>query len=347
MSRESDLIREVDGGLAVVTLNRPEALNALTLDQLTRLHAWLSAWREDPAVRAVAVRGAGGRAFAAGGDVRAVYEHRGDPAFMREVYRIEYLVDRMIHRYPKPYVALMDGVVMGGGCGISVHGSHRVVTEATVLAMPETAIGLFPDVAGCHFLGRCPGRIGEYLGLTGARLGAADAIHTGLADHRVAREDLDALIAAIRERGDVDAAIASLARDPGEPKLPAIREAIDRCFAGDTVLDIVAALEDEGGSWAEETREHLLRMCPFSLVVTLRAIRLARDLTMEQCLTMDYRLVQRFMHRDDYFEGVRARLIDKGGAPRWQPATLDLVDPDEVEAYFRPLPEGDIDFAAD
>ena len=221
---------EIDGRAGVVTLNRPEALNSLNLSMLQGLHEQLRAWAADDRVELVVVRGAGNKAFCAGGDVRAVYEARGDDAFMDRVYRVEYQLDEYISRYPKPYVALMSGYTMGGGCGISVHGAYRVVTETTLLAMPEVSIGLFPDVAGSCFLARCPGATGLYAGLTAARLSGADALYLGLADHFVRSDSLDTLVNALASSGDVETSLQSFAVDPGASAVAARRAEIDRCF---------------------------------------------------------------------------------------------------------------------
>src|ERR1700719_4571 len=239
MSEADDILFGQEGGVATVTLNRPQALNAFTLDMYRRFDPVLRGWADDPAIHAVLIRGAGERAFCAGGDVRAIYEAgrgiSGDRALTSVFFREEYELIRHIHRYPKPYVAIIDGITMGGGAGVSVNGAHRVATERTMLAMPETGIGLFPDVGATRFLNLCPGQIGRYLGLTGARLGAADALYCGVATHFVARErppDLKAALAAVtwqpgREGPQVEAALAQFAVDPGPAPLAARRAVID------------------------------------------------------------------------------------------------------------------------
>src|SRR5215471_686479 len=256
MSESDEILLGRKDGLATVTINRPQALNALTLDNYRRLAPALRAWAEDPSVHAVIVRGAGDRAFCAGGDVRAVYEAgrgiAGDPDLPSVFFREEYELIRRIHRFPKPYIAVIDGITMGGGAGISVNGAYRIATERTLFAMPETAIGLFPDVGATRFLNRCPGNVGRYLGLTGARLGAADALYCGFATHFVPREKIPALRAALaatawrpgEERVQAEAALARFAADPGPASLALQRAAIDRAFAGDTVEEILDALSD-------------------------------------------------------------------------------------------------------
>ncbi|MGA8551765.1 MAG: enoyl-CoA hydratase/isomerase family protein, partial [Stellaceae bacterium] len=253
------------GGLATITLNRPQALNALTLANYRRIAPALRASAEDPSVHAVLVRGAGGRAFCAGGDVRAVWEAGrgigGTPDLTAVFFREEYQLIREIHRFPKPYIAIIDGITMGGGAGISVNGAYRVATPRTLLAMPETAIGLFPDVGATRFLNRCPGHIGRYLGLGSARLRAADALYCGFATHVLAEGAVKPLVEAIgrtewragAERQQLEAALSGLAIEREPAPLAALRPAIDRCFAGDTIEAILAALAAEatdGGAFA-------------------------------------------------------------------------------------------------
>src|SRR3954454_13550380 len=237
MSKTEDILFGREGGVATVTLNRPQALNAFTLDMYRRFDPMLRAWADDPDIRAVLIRGAGERAFCAGGDVRAIYEAgrgiSGDRALTSIFFREEYEIIRHIHRFPKPYLAIIDGITMGGGAGVSVNGGYRIATERTMLAMPETGIGLFPDVGATRFLNLCPGHIGRYLGLTGVRLGPADALYCGFATHFVPRERVPALVASLAglawqdgaERAQIEAMLASFHRDPGDPPLAARRAA--------------------------------------------------------------------------------------------------------------------------
>ena len=332
----SEVRCEARGGLGEIVLNRPEVLNSLNLGMLQAMYDQLLAWAGSPEIKAVLVRGAGDKAFCAGGDVRAVWEGRGDDEFMDRVYRVEYLLDDLISNYPKPYIALMYGVTMGGGCGVSVHGSSRVVDETTVLAMPETAIGLFPDIAGTHFLSRCPGSIGMYLALTGARLSGADAVYSGLADYFVPRTRTTELIDRLAQGEQPEAALSSVEVTAGDSRLAADRPAIDRCFGRASVSEIVAALAEEPGAWAEPARRALAAASPTSLEITFRAIREARSKTVRECLITDFRIAQRLMRQHDYFEGVRALIIDKDRRPAWQPATLALIDPAAIAQCFEP-----------
>jgi enoyl-CoA hydratase len=346
-------------GVATLTINRPQALNALTLENYRRFAPALAGWAKDPAVRAVVLRGAGDRAFCAGGDVRAVYEAgcgiAGDPSLTAVFFREEYRLIRKIHRFPKPYIAIVDGITMGGGAGISINGAFRIATERTLFAMPETAIGLFPDVGATRFLNRCPGRIGRYLGLSGARLAAADALYCGFATHFVRQDRIAALLSAVagiawqngREFDQVAALIAEFAADPGPARLAALRPAIDRCFSADAIEPILDALAAESGDraeWAAATRAGLLKKSPTSLKVTLRQLIDGCGFDLEEALVLEYRLTQHFMRAPDFYEGVRAVLIDKDQQPRWRPATLAEVTDAVVESYFAPLGDAELRF---
>jgi enoyl-CoA hydratase len=358
-----DILIERRGGLGLVTLNRPKALNALTLPMIEAMSPALDRWAADPAVRAVAIVGAGDRAFCAGGDVRAAWEAgmarragRGDGSLTAAFFGEEYRLNRKIARFPKPYVAILDGIVMGGGVGLSVHGSHRVVTPRTLFAMPETGIGLFPDVGATHVLSRMPGLSGTHLALTGARIGMADCLHLGAATHAVADASglVDALAAAVDgavggagdARAAVDAVLAAAATDPGPAPLAAHRATVDACFAGGRVEAIVAALDAAADPWATAQRDALAHLSPTSLKVTLAAIRRAATLDLDGCLVMEYRLSQACMARHDFYEGIRALLVDKDRSPKWSPATLDGVDDAMVEAHFAAPAGGDLTFPA-
>ncbi|NMO20840.1 enoyl-CoA hydratase/isomerase family protein, partial [Pyxidicoccus fallax] len=296
----------------------------------------------------------GGRAFCAGGDVRAVAASLGTATgnererLSREFFRAEYALNHRIHHFPKPFIALVDGVCMGGGLGLSIHGAYRVVTEKLVLAMPETAIGLFPDVGGGWFLPRFPGESGTYLGLTGARCNAADALWLGYATHHVESARLDAVLEALvgadwgseAARAVVERVLAGFHADAGTSTLAVQHPAIDRCFAAERVDDILQALEAEGTPWAQETWATLMRMCPTSLKVSLHQLRMGRTRDYDEMAAVEYRLSQSMTARPDFREGIRAVLVDKDQKPRWHPATLSDVTDAEVEACFAPR-EGD------
>ncbi|NND49313.1 MAG: enoyl-CoA hydratase/isomerase family protein, partial [Rhizobiales bacterium] len=265
----SDIVFERRGVAGLVTLNRPKALNALTLAMVRELHPQLRAWAEDPEVRHVVVTGAGDRAFCAGGDIRQLYDWglAKDPAFI-EFYRTEYLLNIFIKRYPKPYIAIMNGITMGGGVGVSVHGSHRVATEKLTFAMPETGIGLFPDVGGTYFLPRCPGKLGMFLGLTGHRLKAADAIIAGVATHFVPAEDCSDLIDRLAGADNVDDCLAQLVQSPGAAPLAEHKNDIDKHFAGKSVEDITASLHSDGSDWALKVAGIMATKSPTSQKIT-------------------------------------------------------------------------------
>jgi len=345
VAADDEILFDRRGRLGLVTLNRPKTLNAVTLGMIHALHAQLRAWRGDDGISAVAIQGAGEKAFCAGGDIRALYDLPPDrrvPEGAR-FYGDEYRANRAIFRYAKPYVGLIDGIVMGGGVGVSFHGRHRVAGDRTLFAMPETAIGLFPDVGGSHLLSRAPGRTGLYLGLTGARLKAADLVALGLATHYVPSEDGAAFKAAL-ETETPEAALARFARDPGPGPLAPHRATIDRCFAGDTIEAIFAALAAEGTEWARQTLDGLQTKSPLSMKITLRQILAGAALDFEGCVRMEFRLACRFLTGQDFFEGVRAVLVDKDHTPRWQHRRIEDVTAAEVDAYFAPLPQGDLTF---
>ena len=356
MADTGEILLGRKSGLAILTINRPQALNALTLDNYRRLDPALREWAADPSVHAVVVRGAGDRAFCAGGDVRAVYEAGrgigGDPDLPAVFFREEYELIRRIHHFPKPYLAIIDGITMGGGAGISVNGAYRIATERTLLAMPETGIGLFPDVGATRFLNRCPGHVGRYLGLTGARVNTADALYCGFATHKVKRDSVEALLDELsREHPAVEDCLRRFAVDPGPAPLAALQPAIDRCFARDSVEAILDALAVEsagGGSdaeWAEETRTSLLTKSPTSLKITLRQLTIGRDYDLDAALALEYRLTQHLMAGHDFYEGVRAMLIDRDRNPQWRPATLAEVTDSMLDSYFAPIGDRELQFA--
>lgn len=340
MATGLDIVCERRGRAGWVTLNRPAQLNSLTRGMCRALHRALDEWASDQAIALVVVTGAGERAFCAGGDVRAIHAPglAKDP-IATQFFWDEYRLNAAVQRFPKPYVALVDGIVMGGGVGISVHGSHRVVTETTLFAMPETGIGLFPDVGGTYVLPRMPGEIGMYLGLTGERLQAADLLYAGYATQHVPRARLKALadaLAGTDGRASVEAALAGVATDPGPPPLAEHRATIDRVFAADSVEEILARLERDGGDFARRALAGLRACSPTSLKLTQRQIRAGAGLDFAQAMGLEYRLVRACLAGHDFYEGVRGQLIDKDRAPKWCPARLADVTDEMVAAYFAP-----------
>ncbi len=331
---ETSVVATRQGRIGHLLLNRPKALNALDQAMIRGMAAALDTWRDDHAVQAVLVEGAGGRAFCAGGDIRAIrdYALAGDTSAIEAFFSEEYDLNAAIAAYPKPYVSLIDGVCMGGGIGLSVHGRMCITTEAGLFAMPETIIALFPDVGGSYALPRMPGALGMYLGLTGARLQGADAVHAGLATHLVARADLDALRAAIVADGA--AAVAGFAQALPAFSLAPHRAAIDHCFGADSVAEVIARLEADGGDWAAGALKELRAVSPSSLLWTFEIIRRGAALSLRAALDEELRLTRRVAVHPDFIEGVRAALVDKDRSPKWNPARVEDVDPAAIAAMF-------------
>jgi enoyl-CoA hydratase/carnithine racemase len=343
-----DLLARISDGVAHVTLNRPATLNALSYDMLVGLTDWLAAWEQDDAVRAVVVRGAGEKAFCAGGDIRALYEdaRSGTTQQHRRYFEIEYALDFRIHRYPKPYVAVLDGIVMGGGMGIAQGAGLRIAGDRTRMAMPETGIGLFPDVGGSWFLTRQPGETGTWLGLTGAPIKAADCIAGGLADLYLppaAMAGLDGMVAEAAREPDVLAALrnalAPRSAIPGGGQVSALRPAIDLHFAKPSVAEIIASLRTEDrepyAEWAKSALERLGKCSPTMLCVALEQLRRGRGMALADCFRMELGMVNTCFEQGDFLEGIRALIVDKDNQPRWHPARLADVAPEAVQAFFR------------
>ncbi|MCK1797589.1 enoyl-CoA hydratase/isomerase family protein [Streptomyces sp. XM4193] len=338
---EAEVLVRREGHAGHLVLNRPKALNSLNRSMVRRLEEVLLQWEQDDTVKVVVLSGAGERGLCAGGDIRAIYQDavEGGTA-SADFWRDEYRLNALIARYSKPYVALMDGIVMGGGVGVSAHGSVRIVTERSRIAMPETGIGFVPDVGGTRLLARAPGELGTHLALTSDQIGAADALLCGLADHHVRSERIEELLAAFGER-EVDEVIAQFATEPAEGRLAAQREWIDAAYAHDRVEDIVAALRDLGSTAAKATAERVLGKSPSALKATLRALRgAARLQTLEQVLEVEYRTSCAALRSHDLIEGVRAQVIDKDRSPSWSPPSLEDVTEAHVQEYFAPLGEG-------
>lgn len=351
------VLHRVDRGVAHLTLNRSEALNALSLDMIDSLSAALEGWRTDDDVAVVLLSGAGGRGLCAGGDVRSLHEQirAGEDAAVRAFFHREYALNATIHEYPKPFVALADGITMGGGVGLAGHAAVRIVTERSKLAMPETRIGLTPDVGGSWLAAHAPGRLGEYIALTGATMDAADAIAAGFADVFVPSDRLPALEAALSEaalaanaragamaldRASTAALVAGFAEDPGPASFDTDRSWIDDAFSANTVSEILARLRARPEAEASVCATTLEELSPTSLAVSLAAVRRARELPyLRAALEQEYGLVMWFASsQPDLLEGIRAQLIDKDRSPHWQPATLDALPADlaEVALAYRP-----------
>jgi enoyl-CoA hydratase len=341
----SEILFERRGAAGLVTLNRPQALNAVTLGMVRALTRQLQEWRDDPSITRVVLTAAGGRAFSAGGDIRALYDAgtTGRHGEMLSFYGEEYALNTIIKHYPKPYVALIDGIVMGGGVGLSVHGSHRVAGDRFSFAMPEVSIGFFPDVGATWFLPRLPGELGAYCALTGERLNAADGVAATIATHRVASSRFSELADALCGAVSVNATLAAFAEPAEEGKLAPNRGAIDRLFRGDRVEIILAALdaEQDDAEFAKATAATIWAKSPTSLKLALAQMRAGATLSFQACMQTEFRIVSRVIHGHDFYEGVRAVIVDKDNAPKWRPGTLVEVSDAEITRHFAPLPGGE------
>ena len=336
----SDVMVQREGACGHITLNRPRAMNALTLEMVRDIYQALCNWKSDSSVEFVLIDGAGERGLCAGGDIRALYQYAlaGDLEAAGVFFREEYCLNLLIARYPKPYVAVMDGVVMGGGVGISAHGTHRIVTDRTAIAMPEASIGFLPDVGGTYLLGNAPDEFGTYAGLTGARLGAADAMLCGLADIFVSADRLPALteeLLVCKNRAELGACLRSFGTVAPSGTLEASREWINRCFCSNSMENIVAALEDSRDEGAAQALAEINRNSPTSLKVTLHALRRGRELReLGLCLQQEFSVGMHCLREGDFVEGVRAAVIDKDRKPAWNPASLVGVSSDFVDSFF-------------
>ncbi|MGW0683116.1 enoyl-CoA hydratase/isomerase family protein [Streptomyces sp. NPDC002754] len=343
-SDAAPVLRAVEGRAAYLTLNRPPALNSLTHAMLRATAEALDTWEGDPAVGTVVLQGAGERGLCAGADIRLFHDdarsgdHRAAQAFLRDEYRLN---SRIAH-YPKPYVAVMDGIVMGGGVGLSAHGGIRIVTERSKVAMPEVGIGLVPDVGGTYLFTRAPGHLGTHLALTGIAVGAADAMLCGLADHYVPSEALPQLLRELAE-AEPDEAVARHTRQAPPGILAEQRTWIDTCYAADTVEEIVERLFATGDVAAKEAADLILSRSPMAVKATHESLRRAARLdSLEQALDQEYRVICAALDTHDLPEGIRAQIIDKDRDPKWSPATLAGVGDADVERYFAPLGEREL-----
>ncbi len=349
---ESDLIARREGSAGVIRLNRPKAINAVTLEMLRDIDKALDAFEADPQVAVVLLEGAGERGLCAGGDIRALWESskvQGDLG--KVLWREEYILNARIKKFPKPYVAFMDGIVMGGGVGLSAHGSHRVVTEKTKLAMPEVGLGFFPDVGGTWLLSHSPGEIGTYFGLTGQTMNGPDAIYAGFADAVVPTANLAKLREALTEAragatsAEIRALIAGFATGEMAGPVAAKQATIDKWFAHDRMQDIVTALQGDGSELAQATLKTLGEKSPRGMVVTLKLLRLARTAkSLEECLVREYRAALQVFASDDFREGVRAAVIDKDRQPKWSPPRIEDVTPEMVAPYFAEIGADELKF---
>jgi enoyl-CoA hydratase len=329
------------GAVGVLRLNRPQALNALTLEMVRQISHALLLWAKDTSVRCVIVTSAGGRAFCAGGDIRVLHDmgRAGHFDEALQFWREEYALNRLIKLYPKPYLALIDGMVMGGGVGVSLHGSHRIAGPNYKFAMPEVGIGFFPDVGATYVLPRLPDSAGVWLALTGARIDRSAALALGLATHAATSHDLAALIDDLAAGGDLDDVLLQRAPAPEiAPVLPD-QDIIADCFSASTLGQIISQLDARAGGhgFAARALDDLRAKSPTSLAIATEQMRRGRNLSFEEAMALEFRIVSRVVRGHDFYEGVRAMIIDKDNSPQWQPARIADVDNHDVEAYFAPL----------
>jgi enoyl-CoA hydratase len=331
------------GNLGIITLTRQQALNALNHNMFLALYQQLTEWEKAPQIKAVVINAAEGRAFCAGGDIRHAYELKkaNDPT-LEIFFRDEYQMNKRIHHFSKPYIALLDGITMGGGVGISIHGSHRVGTEKLLFSMPETGIGFYPDVGTTYSLSRFPHKMGFYLGLSGVRIEPADCAAIGIVQHLVKHDDLEKLTNKLKNTTLVDnqsvtEIIKQFAVNVEPSKLMAHKDKIEKYFSQKTVEEIVQGLENDSDEWCQQTAKIIRAKSPTSLKVTLAALQKAEHMNFDACMQMEYRLTCRFLQGHDFFEGIRAAIIDKDQAPKWKPEKLEEVNVSQVEKYFAPM----------
>lgn len=345
MSEDAEVLTRIEGKAGRITLNRPQALHALNTAMCRTMTETLVDWRADPRVEVVLLDHAGERGFCAGGDIRMLAESGAkDGLEAREFFFTEYRLNHLLFEYPKPVVAFMDGITMGGGVGLALPSAVRVATERTTFAMPETGIGLFPDVGGGWHLPRLPGKTGLWLALTGARIKAADCLALGIATHFASSDRLDALKAAIVEAPErLEAHMAAASEEPGPSALAPHRKELDRLFGGESVEAIFAALEADGGAWAKAQLETLRTKSPQTLKVAFRQLQLgARAGDFAENMEMEYRIGARVVTRHDFIEGVRAVIIEKDNAPQWNPPSVNGVSEAMLDEIFAPLPMGQV-----
>jgi enoyl-CoA hydratase len=341
----SELLTRIEGGTGWLSLNRPKALHALTLDMVHAMIDALQAWRGDDAIRAIIIDHAEGRGFCAGGDIAFLRNSalNDDGVSGRKFFHDEYRLNHLLLTYPKPVVAFMDGITMGGGVGISQPARYRVATENTRLAMPETGIGLFPDVGGGWYLSRLEGRVGEFLALTGARLDGAECFALGLATHYLPADSLPRAKERIGEEPDaIEEILGELSVAPPEARITGNLDRIDALFGPDRLEDIFAGLEGQHDEWARKELATLKTKSPQTMKVALRQLATSRALSdFAENMAMEYRIASRVLTRPDFTEGVRAVIVDKDNAPKWDPATPGGVTEDLLDAIFAPLPKNE------
>jgi enoyl-CoA hydratase/carnithine racemase len=339
---EGPLLITARQGAGIITLNRPQALNALNMEMILELSEILKQWREDPLISCVVLQASGERAFCAGGDLRSVYEAyqlKKESKALSLIFKKEYRLNYEIHTFPKPYISFLKGYTMGGGLGLSVHGSHRIVCPGSQIAMPEVKIGYFPDVGASYFLNKCPGFTGMYLALTGLTIGPEDAIYAGLVTHYVNQENYPAVLKSLQETSpqtclEVDDILKKFQEKISSPSLKKLQADIDRLFGRESLKEILRALEKEKTDFSRNCLQELSFKCPLSLMVTFELLKKMRGKSLKECLEYDFLLSQKFVQESDFFEGIRSIIIDKDQRASWQIKSLDEVSQISVEKYF-------------
>ena len=336
---DKEVFFEVKGTLGLITLNRPKALNALTLSMVREIHPQLKKWENDSSVKNILIKAEGEKAFCAGGDIRALHDWgKNNDEEAVGFYREEYILNQYIKRYPKPYISLVNGIVMGGGVGLSVHGNYRIAGENYSFAMPETGIGLFPDVGGSFFLPRLSFEAGTYLALTGNRIKAADAIFLGTATNFIKSENFSNLINDLsKEENDPKEIIDKYSVEPGESEFREISQFCNKIFKADTVEKIIENLTEENSDLSKEILSIINQKSPTSLKVALKSLRLGKNISFEECMQMEFRMVNKVMNDHDFYEGVRALIIDKDNNPSWKPGNISEVEENFVDKFFSSL----------
>ncbi len=348
MADNKDILFEQHNRCGVITLNRPRALNAMTYEMFALLDDHYKQWADDRHIYGVIIQSAGGRAFCSGGDIRALYEwwRAGDIGTILKLYGTEYQHNWTLERFTKPHVALIDGIVMGGGVGVSLYGTHRVAGENYRFAMPEVGIGFFPDVGATWFLSRLHGKTGLYLALTGRAIGAADAYYLNLVTHCIPASGYAAIREALSDAEPVDTLLEGLHEDPGTSEIAGLQTEIDRLFSGSCVEEVLARLDDETGDmkeWASQAATDIRSKSPTGLKVAFQQMQRGPGLGLDEALELEFAIARRFMEGEEFFEGIRAAIIEKDQKPAWSPSTLEDVTDEMVDAYFAPLPDGGLE----
>jgi len=336
-----------------ITLTRPQVLNALNLDMIRSIYNKIHLWNEDKYILGVVISGEGEKAFCAGGDIVSIYKSRGDSNLLsKNFFKEEYILNVAIKNFSKPWISLLDGVSMGGGLGLAVHGSHRIATENTLAGMPETSIGLFPDVGGGYFLSRMKGEIGTYLALTGTRLNAEDCIYSGIANNYILNKDLKRVLIELKtlpinsDVSQIDKILKKYNIHYGTSSLEIIENQVNTNFRFNSILEIMKSLKKTNTDWSLKIFDILSKKSPTSLAITLKQIRLAKNMNFKECMIMEYRMSQGCMSGNDFYEGVRANLVDKDHSPKWVPDKIEDVTDNDINNYFKSLKDRDLFYDA-